>query len=180
MRKFILFFVLFSLFAFGTSRAQINKGAWFVGASSALNFTSYSYKSGGSSLSSFNIDGRTGYFFMDNLTAGVTIGYSHVSQGSASVGLTTLGIFGRYYFQGKIFGGIGINTVSASYSSSGSSSSSSSTTIPIEAGYAAFITDNIAVEPSLVWTSGDTDGGNSISSSFAVKVGFSIYLNRGK
>lgn len=98
---------------------------------------------------------------MDNLTAGLNLGYQKVDDFSIS----TFGVFGRYYYQGKFFGGVGFNVLKYE-------NQDSETSIPFEVGYAAFITPNIAVEPSLNLGLFDD------STSFGFRVGFSLYLNR--
>jgi len=47
--------------------------------------------------------------------------------------------------------------------------------LPLEVGFAAFITDNIAVEPSFGYALGL---GDNESNTFGLNVGFSLYLNR--
>jgi len=166
MKKIFLTVLVAMLFA-GASYAQIAKGTVLVGASSNLGFTSVK-PDGGDSYSVFSIDGKVGYFFIDNLVFGANLGFTKVEESNS----TNLGLFGRYYFNGKIFVGAGFN----SYNADGVNDSDYSYTgIPIEVGYAAFITDNIAVEPELNYTltTGDNEG-----SAFGLNVGFTLYLNR--
>ncbi|MBL7866116.1 MAG: hypothetical protein JNK10_14650 [Cyclobacteriaceae bacterium] len=92
-----------------------------------------------------------------------------------------MGIFLRGYSK-KVFFGIGYNSISMS----GSSTSWGS--IPLEVGYAAFITRNIAFEPAINYTfATDSDNGGmpgyagfpfSAKSAFGIKLGFSLYLGR--
>ena len=162
--KRIIMILCTSFVAIGAS-AQIEKGTVLVGTSSNLGFNSYSPSGGGSSTSVFNIDLKGGYFFIDNLAGGIKLGYTNISSGGSSNATTTIGAFGRYYIQGKFFLGAGISNVSPS-------SGDSSIEVPLEAGYAAFINKNIAVEPALNFTK--YDGG----SVFGLNVGFTLYLNR--
>ena len=159
-----LMILAFSFLALTGAFAQdaINKGAWLVGASSNMGYTSTSVTGGGSS-SSFDMQVGGGYFFMDNLVGGLTFSLSSPSGGTSSTGI---GPFARYYFAGKFYVGAGF----VSQSSGGAST----TLIPLEAGVALFITDNIAVEPGLRYTT--YDGG----SQFGIRVGFNLYLNRNK
>lgn len=103
------------------------------------------------STSVFNLDLKAGYFFIENFTAGLRLGYQHTSTGGSGSGLTRIGVFGRYYFDGKIFAGAGITSVSPS-------TGNSSVEVPLEVGYAAFVTRNIAIEPALNFTK--YDGGS--------------------
>jgi hypothetical protein len=158
MKKYV--FILVACLIVGSASAQINKGSVLVGASSNLSFSSIS-PDVGDNYSIFDLSLKGGYFFMDNLTAGINLGYQKVDDFS----LTTFGLFGRYYYQGKFFGGVGFNVITYE-------DQDSQTVIPFEVGYAAFITDNIAIEPSLNLGIGEDN------TSFGFRVGFSLYLNR--
>lgn len=167
MKKSIVTLVVM-LFAAAGAFAQIEKGAILVGASSNLGFTSYKPKDG-DSFSAFNVDAKVGYFVIDNLALGVNLGYQKIDEAS----ITSLGLFGRYYVNGKIILGAGFN----SNKEDSGESDFSYTSIPLEVGYAAFITDNIAIEPVVkyeMW-SGDVEG-----STFGLGVGFTLYLGRGE
>jgi hypothetical protein len=155
-----LFFILLAVFAAGSASAQINKGSVLVGASSNMNFTSIS-PDNGDNYSIFDLSLKGGYFFMDNVTVGLNLGYQKLDDFTIS----TFGLFGRYYYKGKFFGGTGFNVIKYE-------NQDSQTSIPFELGYAAFITENIAVEPSL------NLGIAEDNTSFGLRVGFSLYLNR--
>lgn len=157
-------FTLVAALGFFAASAQINQGAILVNAKSDLSFVSSS-PDGGDSFNEFNIGLKGGYFVIENLAVGAQLGYyKHSEADDAS---TSFGLFGRYYVNGKIILGAGFN--------SNKSGDFSYTSIPLEAGYAAFITDNIAVEPVVTYelVSGDMEGSN-----FGIGVGFSLYLNR--
>ncbi len=166
MKKIIL--TLFGGFIISFSFGQIERGAMLVGASSnfGLNRENPS-PSTGNHITTLNLDVKGGYFVINNLAAGLRFNYNRTYRDGPSYGSTSVGIFGRYYYQGKFFGGIGITSV-------GPSSGNTYTEFPIEVGYAAFITKNIAIEPSLNFVKGDSQ--NVIGLNF----GFSLYLNRGK
>jgi hypothetical protein len=158
MKKYVFIFV--ACLIAGSASAQINKGSILAGASSNLSFTSISSDSG-DDYSLFDLSLKGGYFFMENLTGGLNLGYQKIDDFS----ITTFGLFGRYYYKGKFFGGAGFNVITYE-------NQDSQTSIPFEAGYAAFITDNIAVEPSLNLGIGEDN------TTFGFRVGFSLYLNR--
>jgi hypothetical protein len=159
----------FCLTAIGAS-AQIEKGTVLVGASSNLGFNSFK-PDGGDSQSTFSLDVSAGYFFVDNFTAGLNLSLT-TSDGYSATGI---GVFGRYYINGKIFLGAGYNAMSQKIESTPEDIKSNYGVIPLEAGYAAFLTPNIAVEPSLNFgiMTGDSEG-----TSFGLNVGFALYLNR--
>jgi len=175
---------LLTVFTVSAAIAQINKGAWLIGASSNVGFNSYSFKNS-PNQSLFNINTKAGYFVIDNFTVGINLGYFNSSQSGFSSSTTSIGVFTRYYLPKNFFLGVGINSVSNSFSSSGTSSSSSSIAIPMELGIAAFITKNIAVEPSINYIKGDDKGGvtynglnTGATSAIGLNIGFTVYLNR--
>jgi hypothetical protein len=149
-----------------SANAQINQGAILVGANSNLNFSSIS-PDGGDSYSSFNLEGKVGYFFVENLAAGLLLDYNKEDEFS-QIGF---GLFGRYYVNGNII--LGANFTTNKWDFGGSDASA--TGLGLEGGYAAFITDNIAIEPTLNLNlySGDID-----QTVFGLNVGFSLYLGR--
>lgn len=155
-----LLFILFVMCIAGSASAQINKGSVLVGASSNLNFSSVKFD-GQDRFSLFDLGVKTGYFVVDNLAVGLDFGYQKIDD----LSITNFGIFGRYYYQGKIFGGAGFNVLKYE-------DQDSQTSIPFEIGYAAFITENIAIEPAFHFSVGDN------TNTYGLRVGFSIYLNR--
>ena len=140
----------------------INKGTVLVGAASNIGLKVAIPSGGGNTITTFNGNVEIGYFFEKNFVLGANVGYSSIG----SFNLTTLGAFMRYYIQGKVFAGAGYNNIS-----SGGFSSSS---IPLELGYAAFITKNIAIEPAL----GYSIITNGVGGVFGLNLGFALYLNR--
>lgn len=145
--------------------AQIQKGTILVGAKSDLSFSSTSYDGIDDKETQFDLSVGAGYFLIDNLALGLNLGYSSYKFGDVDRSVTSFGLFGRYYIQGKIFAGAGFASIKPE-------GGDSSTIIPLEVGYAAFITDNIAIEPALNYIIGDG------SSTFGLGVGFNLYLNR--
>jgi hypothetical protein len=164
--KKLLLVVVVSLCAFASANAQIGQGTILVGASSNFGFTNVS-PDGGDSYTKFDLHGKVGYFFIENLTGGIKLDYAKVDEASAF----GFGVFGRYYLNNVIILGASLGTYKEDYGSF----DASATTLGLEGGYAAFITDNIAVEPTLNIDlfSGDIDRTN-----FGLNVGFTLYLGR--
>lgn len=162
-----VFLTLFAACMVFAASAQISQGTILVGASSNAGFTSYNEDAG--DYSQFNIDLKGGYFVIDNLALGLNLGYTKIDDASQ----TTFGAFGRYYVNGKIFGGIGFNSTSVDLGGSDATVS----TIPIEVGYAAFINDAIAVEPALSYS---ILGGDAEGAAFGLNIGLTLYLGRGE
>lgn len=188
MKKIIL--ILAAFISCAQLIAQpVEKGTVLVGASSNLNFGNYSFPSSQPDATILLLNFKSGYFFADNFAGGINIGYFNSSQSSSSTTYSEFGAFLRGYVQGKFFAGIGLSSVTESYSSGSSSSSTSKshTVIPFELGYAAFITPFFALEPSLRYVKGDDTGGitfNGLSvgakSMIGIHVGFTFYPGRTK
>jgi hypothetical protein len=153
-----------------SASAQINQGTVMISTETNLNFTSA--ESDGESSDIFSLKGGVGYFVAENFAVGPV--FSFEKEGDATS--TGFGVFGRYYVNGKVFFGAGYvtNRVKFEVEPFGEFKATVNM-VPLEAGYAAFITPNVAVEPSISYTviSGDGDG-----SAFGINVGFGIYLNR--
>jgi hypothetical protein len=158
MKKLLI--ILFVIFIAGSASAQINKGTVLVGASSNLNFSSVKFD-GQDRFGIFELSVKGGYFVIENLAVGLDLGYQKIDDFSS----TNFGIFGRYYYRGKFFGGTGLSFFKFEDQDSQSS-------IPFEIGYAAFINKNIAIEPAFHLSVGDN------TNTYGLRVGFSLYLNR--
>ena len=143
-----------------SAMAQIEKGAIFIGASSNFGYNNLSPDSS-SGFTVMNLDLKGGYFIINNLAVGLNVGYVKIDEYSEM----SFGGFARYYIAGKFFAGAGFTSISPE-------EGDSTTEIPVEIGYAAFITDNIAIEPGLSYVIGDG------YEKFGPNVGFSLYLNR--
>ncbi|MEP5610740.1 MAG: hypothetical protein ABJP45_00750, partial [Cyclobacteriaceae bacterium] len=108
MKKFL--FTMTLIAAFGVANAQTGEGGWLVGASSNLGFSSTSIDGASDNVSNFNLAGRAGYFLMENLAAGLTLGFSNTKQGDNKTTITSIGPFARYYVNGTFFLGAGYST----------------------------------------------------------------------
>ncbi len=93
--------------AFGVANAQTGEGGWLVGASSNLGFSSTSFDGVDDNSNSFNLNGRAGYFFMENLAGGLAIGFANTKLGDNKTTSTSIGPFARYYVNGTFFVGAG-------------------------------------------------------------------------
>jgi hypothetical protein len=162
-----LHLVLLLVVAATTVKGQIEKKTVYLGATSNMSLLGITTGPNSSSTTYFNISPQVGYFFADNFLLGADLSYS----ANAGINQTTVGLFTRYYIKGKVFLGGG-------YSSSSFSGGNSVGLFNLEGGYAAFITRNIAVEPALVFTKGTGDASNYTT--FGLRVGFSLYINRKK
>jgi len=168
--------LVITLIACGTlvSFAQIPKGTILAGASSNLGFSSYK-PDGGTSSTSFNIDVKGGYFIINNLVAGLNLGLDRTDAGTTTVTQTNFGLFARYYIMGKIFVGGGFDAVNRNTDFGATTTKFSYIQGNVHAGYALFLTPNIAVEPALNINiqAGDVD-----AFGVGLGAGFTLFLNR--
>ncbi|MDZ4715988.1 MAG: outer membrane beta-barrel protein [Cytophagales bacterium] len=167
-----------------TASAQISKGTWLLGASSALGYNSYSFNNNSANLSVFNINTKAGYFVANNVAVGLNLGYLNLSQ-TNTTSVTTFGVFSRFFVSKSVFLGAGFNSVSTSAGTGMLSVNASSSVFPFEFGFAGFISDRIAIEPSINYVVGDEKGGVNFNglpigakSSIGFSLGITLYLNR--
>ncbi len=161
-----------------TAMAQTDQGGWMFGAGSNLSFSSGKADSDQEdSESSLILDARAGYFVIDNLAVGLDLGYS--SEG-ADAKLSTMGVgpYARYFLmENKLFGELGYKFGSVSYDGEKVGTTGA---LGIGAGYAAWLNDNITLEPMVKYSmlSSKAEGADeSVSgSAFGIFVNFGIYL----
>lgn len=162
-----------------TAMAQTDAGGWMFGAGSNLGFTSGKADNDQEdSESNLSVDVRAGYFVIDHLAVGLDIGYGSTSAGDISSSTMGVGPYLRYFLmENKLFGELGYQFQSASFDGENLGSGSA---IGIGAGYAAWLNDNVTIEPMLSYsmTSFKPEGADeSVSgSSFGVMINFGIYL----
>jgi outer membrane protein W len=179
--------------------AQFNKGRMLVGGAFGFSATTSKDKSGSTTTTyshntNFSLTPNFGYFLMDNLAVGAGIGLSTSSTKGAgnnnfkntSSGVT-LSPFARYYLDPGIFFQAQLGFGSSSFKSSSGGSTSSKTQYglfnwSLGAGYAYFLTDNVAVEPMIGFRSSsqtnkdNTPKTKSTDAGPFLSVGFQIYL----
>jgi hypothetical protein len=112
---FIFVFVIFSL----SLNAQITKGTKYLGGS--LGFNSYKDKSDGAEAeTAWSVSPEFGYFFKDNMSAGILIGVTGRKQGDFTSNGFSSEIYVRKFWNASekfhIFGGlnVGYGSISAS------------------------------------------------------------------
>lgn len=161
MKKNVL--VILSLFVISQVIAQIDKGTIFLSGLSSLNGIQQDEDSGDDVT--FNLSVKGGYFLVNNLVVGLNASIDKpFGTNTKTIGI---GPFARYYFGGRLFLGAGFTSYSAgdfSYS-----------VIPVELGYALFLADIVALEPSLFYSK---YGGDAEGSHFGLNMGISIYFKR--
>ena len=176
MKKLLLTTALVAIF--GVASAQTDQGGWVVGGSGNLSFSSADDGSD-DNLNEFNLDVRGGYFLMDNLAAGLNLGFYSFKRGDNDGSIFGVGPWARYYFNGTFYAGAGIDFDSYK---AGDEDSVSGSLIKLEAGYPIFIGgETVALEPALnYWIGGGDlyDEGSSfaLNGAFALSVGFFMYF----
>ena len=191
MKKFtILSLMVFAAFA---SFAQFNKGRMLVGGSSEFRTETEKSKSGGTTVTdgrwtNLSFAPRFGYFVIDNLAvgAGLSIGLGKwADENDNDDDYTSSNIqfqpFARYYLPQGIFfqGQVGLGSGKTNYNDRPDYKYNLSS-LAISAGYAFFLNDNVAVEPSLGyrttgWKNKDSEV-KDIDSGLFLQIGFQIYL----
>ncbi|RQO31184.1 hypothetical protein DBR32_09295 [Taibaiella sp. KBW10] len=155
--------------------AQLQKGTFLVGGQLAnINFGL-----GSSNSVSLDISPKVGYFIQNNLALGleVPLGFTAI-KGIDPTFRYGIGAFGRYYFapkefnidnilnRGRFFGEAGVGIA-------GQTDVEVGFNIKVGAGYAYFITPNVALE-TLVRYQGTYGTGNT--SGLGINLGFQIHL----
>jgi hypothetical protein len=140
--------------------AQIDKGTFLIGASSSLGYNNLS-PDNSSGYNILNVDLKGGYFLINNLALGVDFRLLKVDD----ISETSIGAFGRYYVAGKFFVGAGFSSIIPE-------EGDSSTEIPLEVGFAAFVANNFAIEPSVSYATGDG------YERFGLNIGITLYPGR--
>jgi outer membrane protein len=168
MKKIL--FAVCMLFTMALS-AQTMKGNWLVGGSGGFN----SYKPDGASESgsSFHISPNLGYFVMDNLAVGASLGFESVKESYSSFGF---GPFVRYYFanlgeSAKLMGQVSytINSITPE-----GGKATSGNTLGVAAGLAYFLNPHVALEGIVGYRADSGDLGKG--SGFGINFGFQIHL----
>lgn len=172
MKKMLFTLWFFSLLF--AAQAQIDKGVTYVGASSNLNFLSQSLDGVDNNSNQFNIHAAGGYFITENFMLGAELGYDRTWADDDHQGFFGVGPMARYYF-GYVFAGASFLFQSQSFEMAGIESDENGNSLNLEVGYAAFVSDNIAVEPSVFYGIGMGDLYEDVSR-FGIDVGFALYF----
>lgn len=169
-KKSYLLIVLIFLLITTRANAQFDKGRYLVGGQGTIN--SFNPKGNGESNSTVSLTFKGGAFLIKNFALGLNLNFVNVSSNSYSNLL--IGPFLRYYLgDTKLF-------VEAEYdfgNIKGDLQTVSQNVFELELGYAAFINEHVAIEPSFYWNTysvaGETQGTN-----LGINIGFQVYLGK--
>ena len=143
------------------SNGQTTKGKWVIEAntgSASTGNTAFSFSSSdGNSAFAIGLDG--GYFIQDNLAIKGGLGYEDVTEGF------TYKVGAEYYIAGQF--PVGIDFTGTSYDAG------SVNWLGLQAGYAYFLGENVAIKPALRYNIGLEDGQKGL---FQGLIGFALYF----
>lgn len=143
--------------ALGTAAmAQTDQGGWLFGAGSDLSFmSSKADNDQEDATSTFSLDVRGGYFVIDNLAVGLDVGFNSTTMGDFKTSGFGVGPFVRYFLPMKIFAELGYQFGSQKQTLDfgppiGEQEVTFGTgALNIGVGYAAFLNDNVSIEPMI-------------------------------
>lgn len=189
--------LVFAIFATFGAYAQYNQGRMLVGGSLGFSTQTEKTKYDGNTQTdgkwtSFSFEPQFGYFIIDNLAVGASLDFglskwkdendSDDDYSSTSIEFTPTV---RYYLPQNIFfqGQVGFGTGKDKYGSGSVDEEKFSTfSFALGAGYAHFLTDNVAIEPMIGYGSyqakdKDTDV-KDINNGLFLRVGLQVYLGK--
>jgi len=193
--KKITFFVI-TMFTTLGAFAQFNQGRMLVGGTGEFSTSTAKWKDSNttnttSTTTTFSLSPDFGYFVIDRLAVGASVDFSHskfndksnsnlYDYSSVAMGISP---FVRYYLPMGVFfeGKFGVGTQKINYDDDSRETGKFSTSgLSLSAGYAIFLTDNVALEPSLGYQTRKFKDNDSeiknIDSGLFLRIGFQIYL----
>ncbi len=182
---------MLALGVFSPGYAQFTKGRILAGGDFSISTNrNKSNSTVTSKYTTIQVSPKAGYFVMDNLAIGLSLGLGASSgktestsgnseNSGASIGLEP---FVRYYLPQRIFFqgqfGYASSSYKVTYGGTTTKSTNNSTTWAIGAGYAYFLNNNIALEPFLGYRSRNNDNGGPTQSSLFLNIGFQLYFSK--
>jgi outer membrane protein len=194
MKKVTLLVV--ALFASLGAFAQFNKGRMIVGGTAEFSTNTNKNRSGGTTVTngtttSLSISPNFGYFVIDNLAVGASLGLSLSkwnSKGSNGTDSNTTSInfgpFARYYLPFGLFfqGKFNLGTRKTTYDELFDDNKYNTSSFALSAGYPIFLSDNVALEPEVGYRTSRFKASDSnakdIDSGIFMRIGFQIYLGK--
>jgi outer membrane protein len=193
MKKITLFAI--AMFATLGAFAQFNKGRMLVGGSSEFSTNKNKEKDGNttttnSTQTSFSLSPNFGYFVIDQLAVGASLGFgvdkwNDKSGGDFDNSTTSFQIapFVRYYLPVGVFfqGRFGVGTQKTKFDNDNFGERKyNNSGLSLSAGYVIFLNDYVALEPELGYRTSKSKEKDSdekdIDSGLFLRIGFQIYL----
>jgi opacity protein-like surface antigen len=146
MKKIVILIVLVSSYVF--AQQGIMKGSYTVGGN--IGFSSYSEDGNSNNQTRFVFMPNVGYFFIDQLYAGLQLQYIHASSGDLSGNTFGIGPELRYYFLlDKLTPYLGISYTYSKDTFDDEDLESTYSSFTMSGGVDYFVTDFFALEASL-------------------------------
>ena len=148
MKKVIVVLVLCIIQTLLYAQSPISKGSISLGGS--ISYTNQSYEKSSNTHSTFLLNPKVGYFFIDNFYTALSLSYVHLKSGGTTSDVYGFGPTIRYYFDaGKIkpFIGLGYNYITQSNISENGNYITNE--FIISTGMDFFIIDALALETSV-------------------------------
>jgi hypothetical protein len=152
--------------------AQIEKGTMLAGGAFSLQTTKNN--------SRFSLNPNIGYFVAKNLAVGAALSVNFAKQGAIKTTELGIGPYARYYFgksDTKPFVVAEASYLTASNKTAGIKNSSTGVGYLLGGGFAAFVSDMVAIEGIAGYNYSDFNG-TAGSGGFAMRIGFQLYFNR--
>tara|TARA_B100001029_G_scaffold91659_1_gene75121 strand:+ start:240 stop:755 length:516 start_codon:yes stop_codon:yes gene_type:complete len=170
--KKIITIICASIFSLSISAQSVDQGNMLIGTSSDFSISSY-VPDGGDGEVAIKLQSHIGYFFMDYFAGGISINYISFDGETAS----GFGLFGRYYLMdGQMYLQSGFNTGDPLVKVNGFEIPfEDGATIDLVVGYAAWLNDQVTLEPALKYSILRSDGEN-IGTSLDLTMGLGFYF----
>lgn len=179
MKKYCVFLIPFLIA--GVSYGQTEQGSFLINAKSDLSALELSITDQEDKFYGFAAGVGGAFFVIDQLALGMNLNAQFTQEiSNTSVNTTvrnrttTVTLFGRYYAMRVFFIGVNYGFNNTQLDVGNGNIPGKSTVFGLEFGQALFITDHVAIEPSLQYNTyrGDADG----LSSLAVNISFNLFL----
>ena len=162
--SFLVGFFLLSSISNALNAQACGQGVWMIGGQIGFN----SVSSDGNSFSLFSFQPEAGYFVIDNLAIGTSLGLTAV-EGSTEFGI---GPFVRYYLWSNLFAQAGVKYLTGPINPFDIFDSISPFRYGAGVGYSFFVNSAVAIEPGL-----QVDFGDDIIY-FGIGIGIQAFLGR--
>lgn len=156
------------------SKAQLEKGGKLVGGFASFSSAKQNF-SQAPSITFITIQSTIQFLVTDNFSLGGVVQYQSASVQGFSQSVRAIGPMARYYFGNSSF----YSQMAFLFNNETQTGSGdfSYTSIDLAVGYAAFLTDHVAIEPQLFHVRSNTNNSAANLKEIGFRLGFQIYLD---